>query len=65
MTAVKHTPTRIVHQGNKGSKTGCGFNTKKHSSHWVDSHEKINCDKKVVKADLVWSSSVFFRKLGS
>ena len=43
--AVKHNPTGVVHQGNKGGTTGCGFDTKKESSHWVDSHQKINCDK--------------------
>lgn len=48
--AVKHTPTGVVHQGNKGGKTGCGFNTKENSSHWIDSHEKINCDKKGCKS---------------
>ena len=27
--AVKHSPSGVVHQGNKGSQTGCGFDTKK------------------------------------
>lgn len=40
--AVKHTPTKIVH---KGGTTGCGFDTKKAPHHWVDSREKITCDK--------------------
>jgi len=43
--AVRHNPTRVVHQGNKGGTTGCGVDTKKHSSHWIDSHQKITCDK--------------------
>ncbi|WP_298940915.1 hypothetical protein [uncultured Psychromonas sp.] len=43
--AVKHIPTDVVHSGTKGAKTGCGIETKKHSSHWVDSHQKITCDK--------------------
>ncbi|ELU50238.1 hypothetical protein [Vibrio campbellii] len=43
--AVKHTPTGIVHKGKKGSTTGCGFDTKKESPHWSDSHSKITCDK--------------------
>jgi hypothetical protein len=32
--AVKHNPTGVVHQGNKGGTTGCGVDTKKHSTHW-------------------------------
>lgn len=47
--AVKHTPTGVVHQGNKGGRTGCGFDTKDNPGHWVASHEKINCDKKGCK----------------
>jgi hypothetical protein len=43
--AVKHIPTGITHKGNKGDQTGCGFDTKKSSDHWVDSHSKITCDK--------------------
>jgi hypothetical protein len=43
--AVKHTPTGVVHQGTKGRKTGCGYDTKDKASHWVSSHEKITCDK--------------------
>jgi hypothetical protein len=43
--AVKHTPTGEVHSGAKGGHTGCGFDTRSHPSHWVDTHEKITCDK--------------------
>ena len=43
--AVKHTPTNEVHSGSKGGKTGCGFDTREHSSHWVNSHDRITCDK--------------------
>ena len=43
--AVKHLPTKEVHKGRKGGKTGCGFDTKDHPTHWVDSHEKISCKK--------------------
>lgn len=43
--AVKHTPTGIVHSGAKGGTTGCGFNTKENTNHWVSSNSKINCDK--------------------
>ena len=43
--AIKHTPTGIVHQGSKGGKTGCGTNTKDHSDHWVQSSQRITCDK--------------------
>jgi hypothetical protein len=43
--AVRHNPTGVVHQGNKGGTTGCGVDTKKNSPHWVDSHQKITCDK--------------------
>ena len=43
--AVKHTPTNVIHSGTKGGKTGCGTNTKDNPSHWVDSHQKINCEK--------------------
>ena len=28
--AVKHSPSGVVHQGNKGGRTGCGFDTTKH-----------------------------------
>ncbi len=43
--AVKHTPTGEVHVGNKGGTTGCGVNTQEHSSHWVNTSEKITCSK--------------------
>lgn len=43
--AVKHEPTNIVHSGNKGGKTGCGFNTNENSGHWLNSHDKITCNK--------------------
>jgi hypothetical protein len=43
--AVKHNPTGVVHQGNKGETTGCGYDTKDNSSHWVQSSQKITCDK--------------------
>ena len=42
---VKHLSTGEVHQGQKGGKTGCGFDTKENPSHWVDTNERINCDK--------------------
>lgn len=43
--AVKHVPTGIVHKGAKGGQTGCGFNTRDNSSHWLNTLEKITCDK--------------------
>lgn len=43
--AVKHTPTRIIHSGNKGGKTGCGDNTQEHLSHWVNTYESVTCKK--------------------
>lgn len=43
--AVKHVPTQVVHSGQKGGKTGCGTDTNVHKDHWVDSHERITCDK--------------------
>lgn len=43
--AVKHTPTKEVHQGHKGGKTGCGFDTTVQSDHWVNSNERITCAK--------------------
>jgi hypothetical protein len=45
MMPVKHVPTGEVHKGRKGGTTGCGFDTKENSSHWVDSNERITCDK--------------------
>jgi hypothetical protein len=43
--AVKHTPTKEVHKGTKGGKTGCGFDTRESPSHWVSTSEKITCTK--------------------
>ena len=43
--AVKHLPTDEVHKGQKGGKTGCGFNTLDHPEHWKDSNSKITCEK--------------------
>lgn len=42
---VKHTPTNITHKGQKGATTGCGTNTNVHSDHWVNTNDKITCDK--------------------
>jgi len=42
---VKHTPSAEVHKGTKGGKTGCGVDTTLLSSHWINSNEKITCDK--------------------
>jgi hypothetical protein len=43
--AVKHIPTKEVHKGVKGGKTGCGVDTTKHPSHWVNTSAKKTCDK--------------------
>lgn len=43
--AVKHIPTGVIHSGTKGGKTGCGIDTKDQSSHWVNSHQRITCNK--------------------
>lgn len=43
--AVKHTPTGEVHSGAKGGKTGCGFDTRENSHHWVSSSQRITCNK--------------------
>ncbi|WP_282032235.1 hypothetical protein [Winogradskyella eximia] len=43
--AVKHTPTGVIHSGQKGANTGCGTDTKDHSSHWVNTNAKITCNK--------------------
>jgi hypothetical protein len=43
--AVKHTPTNVVHKGNKGGTTGCGTDTKVHASHWVNTSSPVTCDK--------------------
>ena len=45
---VKHTPPdgpSIVHKGQKGGTTGCGFNTKENPSHWTNATSKVTCDK--------------------
>lgn len=41
--AVKNTETGEVHVGYKGGETGCGFDTS--ASHWVNSNERITCDR--------------------
>lgn len=43
--AVEHTPTKEVHSGSKGGKTGCGFDTRTHPGHWVSTSKRITCDK--------------------
>lgn len=43
--AVEHTPTQEVHKGTKGGTTGCGTDTNKHASHWVNTYKRITCDK--------------------
>lgn len=43
--AVKHTPTGVVHSGQKGGKTGCGDNTNDNPSHWVNTLSKVTCKK--------------------
>ncbi|MGI0152644.1 hypothetical protein ACQ661_03100 [Pseudidiomarina sp. WS423] len=48
MMAVKHSPPSgnlILHQEQKGGKTGCGIDTKVNPSHWSNTHDKITCDK--------------------
>ncbi|MCK0132320.1 hypothetical protein MWU59_12485 [Flavobacteriaceae bacterium F08102] len=35
-----------VHKGTKGGITGCGFDTKEHPDHWVNTQEKISCNKR-------------------
>ena len=42
---VEHTPTGIVHKGQKDGTTGCGTNTKDQSSHWVNSNKAVTCAK--------------------
>ena len=42
---VKHTPTHVVHKGQKGGKTGCGTDTNALSTHWINTVEKITCNK--------------------
>jgi len=48
--AVKHTPIEEVHKGQKGGTTGCGFDTTDHSSHWVNTSERITCAKNGCKS---------------
>ncbi|WP_294264463.1 hypothetical protein [uncultured Chryseobacterium sp.] len=43
--SVKHTPTDIVHKGQKGGKTGCGTDTTEHPTHWTNTNASITCDK--------------------
>lgn len=44
--AVKHIKEEgKVHKGQKGGKTGCGEDTTKHPSHWVNTSERVNCKK--------------------
>ena len=43
--AVEHIPTNEVHSGTKGGKTGCGFNTREHPSHWQNVNKRITCSK--------------------
>jgi len=42
---VKHLPTNEVHKGQKGGTTGCGFDTSVNPEHWVNTYERITCDK--------------------
>lgn len=35
----------LVIRWNEEGKTGCGTDTRDHSSHWVNFHERITCDK--------------------
>ncbi len=34
-----------VHKGSKGGTTGCGFDTREHPTHWVNTTKSITCDK--------------------
>jgi hypothetical protein len=43
--AVKYKPTGEVHQGTKGGMTGCGFDTKVNPDLWINTSERITCDK--------------------
>lgn len=43
--AIKHIPTGIVHKGTKGGTTGCGTDTRQNSTHWVETSERVTCDK--------------------
>lgn len=45
---VRHSPPSgesIVHKGQKGGKTGCGFNTRENPSHWSNTTDKVTCNK--------------------
>ena len=45
---VRHTPPHgesIVHKGQKGGVTGCGYNTKEHPTHWTNTTQRVTCDK--------------------
>ena len=53
---VKHTPTKEVHKGAKGGKTGCGVDTTKpQPTHWENTSEKI----KSVRSDSTPPCSLF------
>lgn len=43
--AVKHTPTEIIHKGQKGGTTGCGTNTNANPGHWINTSAEVTCDK--------------------
>ncbi|NQZ26365.1 MAG: hypothetical protein HRT55_08620 [Colwellia sp.] len=43
--AVKHIPTDVVHQEKKGGTTGCGIDTTRNNDQWIDSQQKVTCDK--------------------
>ncbi len=40
---VKNTETGEVHEGFKGSETGCGLDTS--ANHWIGSTAAITCDR--------------------
>ncbi|WP_411842451.1 hypothetical protein [Salinicoccus sp. HZC-1] len=42
---VRHTPTNEVHRGAKRGKTGCGFDTNDHPTHWENTTARITCEK--------------------
>lgn len=43
--AVQHTPTGIIHSGNKGGTTACGESTQTHASHWENTSARVTCRK--------------------
>lgn len=49
---VKHKPTRKVHKGIKGGKTGCGVDTNKHLEHWLILTNVLPVIRMVVKTKL-------------